>query len=140
MSNQATENPPLPATVQLGAIRYRVQETADQTIVFTEAYPIYGFGCRFMFTRSRVKESSCGMSDIWWANVGGMGQMDGGNFSASNFARAFDFARLWRGENFTPWAPREAYEQSSGLSVVEHKEQEERRREAIAKYRREREA
>ena len=95
------EPKPLPPTVLLGAMRYRVQETAEKELIFTEDQPIYG--CASTMTFWRHDDNGC--PGIWSASIGGRGQIGDDIIDPGHFCQAFGLVQKWRGRNFKPWGP-----------------------------------
>jgi len=108
-------NPPLPASVLLSAFRFRVQETSERSIVFTEANPICGHGSRVI-----IEKLLDGTVDgIWYVELSSQDRPEGSAIPVRIVEQACAFARLWRGESFKPWAPREPYDEKTGEPLVE---------------------
>jgi hypothetical protein len=94
--------PELPARVVLRGRVYRVQETPDHTIIFTEDSPIFGFRTVLLFRKHD------GGKGLWYFTGHANDRIDGGEVIAGHVEQAYALVQRWRGGNHEPWAERAA--------------------------------
>ena len=95
-----SERPPVPKRVTAGGVGWTVQETPDEMLVFTHD-GIPGFADVFMFHKA---------DGYWKVAV----TAPRGEVSAGTMCKLLGFCRVWRGDSWKPWWPRERYDRKTG--------------------------